>query len=119
MNPDSDDELLVRFQKLRQSDRLATPVWRGLARSRAASSAGGPSMLFSWRLLLPLGAGAVAALAFVWQTLSPGGETPSLSAALPELMKPSGAALFAQMDEASPAFPSDFLLPESQRFRLP
>lgn len=115
-HPDHDRDLRDAFAQQRRSDHEQAPAWN--PEVLRAPSKKETRRLPMW-LPITAAAAACALLSLVWLRdevkTSP---APDL-AALPEFFAPQGEPLFASLDTASSAMPSDSLLPVYLTIQLP
>lgn len=119
MNPDQD--LHARFQALRQTDRMESPVWNedlihNVNKGRAAEHDAPGRAWRSWRIVSMPASVIVLATALFLTLKQPRQE--SLSEVLPVLLDAPAKPMFASLESDSTS-PSDFLLPDRLTFQMP
>lgn len=108
----NDHDLRERFAHQRHSDHEHAPAWNpDLIRAAPKQPSWHPPL---W---LPITAAACMMISLVWIRSQPTQPT-DLASALPEFFSPQGDPLFASLI-ASPALPSDSLLPVHLTIQLP
>ncbi len=122
MNPDHpsdhDHDLRESFAHQRRSDHELAPAWNPDLLHVPARKEGR-----RFRLWLPITATAAAAcvlVSLVWLKEEPKtAASTDLAEVLPEFFAPQGEPLFASLDTAPSAMPSDSLLPSYLNIQLP